>query len=216
MDALRRLFRGGGRQEPEPLPADEWRVGQEPRTSADEQALERYRYLLRTAPPETIEEAHAEAFAQLTPEQRRMVLEELTRELPEHERSGGVRYEDDPRSLARLATRTEMRQPGALERSFGGMGSRGIGYGGLMAGNFLSVFAGILVGSAIAEQFFGDASYDQGSAEGDDAGQADAGRPTPMAPATSAGILAGATSAGILAGATSAGASNRRACADAH
>ena len=216
MDALRRLFRGGGRQEPESLPANAWRVGQEPRTSADEQALERYRYLLRTAPPETIEEAHAEAFAQLTPEQRRMVLEELTRELPEHERSGGVRYEDDPRSLARLATRTEMRQPGALERSFGGMGSRGIGYGGLMAGNFLSVFAGILVGSAIAEQFFGDASYDQGSAEGDDAGQADAGQADADGAGDSAGILAGATSAGILAGATSAGASNRRACPDAH
>ena len=175
MDALRRLFGGGGRQEPGSVSADAGRVRQEPRSSADEQALERYRYLLRTAPPETIEEAHAEAFAQLTPEQRRMVLEELTRELPEHERAGGVRYEDDPRSLARLATRTEMRQPGALERSFGGMGSRGIGYGGLMAGSFLSAFAGILVGSAIAEQFFGDAGYDQGSAEGDDAGQADAG-----------------------------------------
>ena len=174
MDALRRLFGGGGRQEPGSVAADEWRPGREPRVSADEQALERYRYLLRTAPPETIEEAHAEAFAQLTAEQRRMVLEELTRELPEHERAGGVRYEDDPRSLARLATRTEMRQSGALERSFGGMGSRGIGYGGLMAGSFLSAFAGILVGSAIAEQFFGDASYDQGSAEGDDAGQADA------------------------------------------
>ncbi len=34
----------------------------------DEQAIERYRYLLRTAPPEAIEEAHAEAFAQLTVE----------------------------------------------------------------------------------------------------------------------------------------------------
>jgi hypothetical protein len=175
MDALRRLFGGGGRQDPGSVPADEGRVRQEPRTRADEQALERYRYLLRTAPPETIEEAHAEAFAQLTPEQRRIVLEELTRELPEHERAGGVRYEDDPRSLARLATRTEIRQPGALERSFGGMGSRGIGYGGLMAGSFLSAFAGILVGSAIAEQFFGDTSYDQGSAaEGDGPGQADA------------------------------------------
>ena len=103
-----------------------------------------------------------------------MVLEELTRELPEHERAAGVRYEDDPRSLARLATRTEMRQPGAVERSFAGMGSRGVGYGGLLAGSFLSSFAGILVGSAIAEQFFGDASDDQGSAEGDDAAQADA------------------------------------------
>ncbi len=174
MDALRRLFGGGGRQQAGSVPAGEERVGQESRVSADEQALERYRYLLRTAPPETIEEAHAEAFAQLTPEQRRMVLEELARELPEHERAAGVRYEDDPRSLARLATRTEMGQPGSLERSFGGMGSRGIGYGGLMGGSFLSAFAGILVGSAIAEQFFGDASHEQGSAEGDDAAQADA------------------------------------------
>ena len=103
-----------------------------------------------------------------------MVLEELSRELPEQERAAGVRYEDDPRSLARLATRTEMRQPGALERSFGGMGSRGMGYGGLMGGSFLSAFAGILVGSAIAEPFFGDAGDDQGSAEGDDGAQADA------------------------------------------
>ena len=169
MDALRRLFGGGGRKEPGSVP-----TGEEPRTSADQQALERYRYLLRTAPPETIEEAHAEAFAQLTPEQRRMVLEELSRELPEQERATGVRYQDDPRSLARLATRTEMRQPGALERSFGGMGSRGIGYGGLMGGSFLSSFAGILVGSAIAEQFLGDAGDDPGSADGDDAAQADA------------------------------------------
>src|SRR5688500_3234244 len=38
---------------------------------ADAQALERYRYMLKTAPPETLEQAHAEAFAKLTPEQRR-------------------------------------------------------------------------------------------------------------------------------------------------
>src|SRR4051794_12871643 len=50
--------------------------------SADEQAIERYRYLLRTAPPEKIEEAHAEAFAQLSPEQRRQVLEQLSAAVP--------------------------------------------------------------------------------------------------------------------------------------
>jgi len=173
MDALRRLFGGGGGKEPGSAPTGEQGARGAPPATADEQALERYRYLLRTAPPETIEEAHAEAFAQLTPEQRRLVLEELSRELPERERTAGVRYDDDPRSLARLATRTEMRQPGSLERSFGAMGSRGGGYGGLVAGSFLSSFAGILVGSAIAEQFFGDAGDDQGSAEGDDAEQAD-------------------------------------------
>ena len=42
--------------------------------SPDEQAVERYRYMLKTAPPETIEAAHAEAFERLTPEQRKLAL----------------------------------------------------------------------------------------------------------------------------------------------
>src|SRR5215204_2684451 len=75
----------------------------------DAQALERYRYMLRTAPPETLEQAHAEAFAQLTPEQRQMVLAELSAELPERERIAAERAGDDPRALARTATRAEMR-----------------------------------------------------------------------------------------------------------
>jgi hypothetical protein len=175
MDALRRWFRGGDRAEPASATVNDERVGQEPRASADDQAIQRYRYLLRTAPPETIEEAHAEAFAQLSPQQRRMVLDELSSELSEHERAAGVSYEDDPRSLARLATRTEMRRPGTLERSFDRMGGRGVGPGGLMAGSFFSAFAGILIGSAIAEQFFGDADDDQGSSSEDsDTAQGDA------------------------------------------
>jgi|SRR4051794_2176263 hypothetical protein len=44
--------------------------------NADEQALQRYRYLLKTAPPETIEQAHEEAFAKLTPAQRAQALRE--------------------------------------------------------------------------------------------------------------------------------------------
>ena len=44
--------------------------------NADEQALQRYRYMLRTAPPETIEQAHEEAFAKLTPTQRAQALRE--------------------------------------------------------------------------------------------------------------------------------------------
>jgi hypothetical protein len=60
-----------------------------PAQSADEQAIARYRYMLRTAPPETIEQAHAEAFAQLTPEQRRLVLQRLTETMPASERAFG-------------------------------------------------------------------------------------------------------------------------------
>jgi hypothetical protein len=142
--------------------------------SPDEQAVERYRYLLRTAPPETIEEAHVEAFAKLTPEQRRMVLQELDATLTPAERAAGASYDEDPRSLARLATRAEMRQPGTLERTWSGMPA-GIGMGGLTMGNFMSTIAGVMVGSMIADAFLGNAGYDAGSAEAADASGAEGG-----------------------------------------
>ena len=143
-------------------------------TSSDEQAVERYRYLLRTAPPETIEEAHAEAFASLTPEQRRMVLQELSSTLSPAERAAGATEDDDPRSLARLATRAEMRQPGSLERTWSAMPA-GSGMGGLMMGNFMSTIAGVVVGSMIADAFLGNAGYDMGPAETADVSGAESG-----------------------------------------
>jgi hypothetical protein len=164
MDLLRRLFGGDepSTQAARPRPRSR-------EVSSDEQAVERYRYLLRTAPPETIEEAHAEAFAKLTPEQRRMVLQELTPTLTPAERAAGATDDVDPRSLARLATRAEVRQPGTLERTWSGMpagaGMGGMGMGGFMAGNFTSTIAGVVVGSLIADAFFGDVGYGGGSAE---------------------------------------------------
>jgi hypothetical protein len=165
MDMLRRLFGG----EDDRVPPQRM-TRQRRELSPDEQAVERYRYLLRTAPPETIEEAHAEAFSKLTPEQRRIVLEELDTTLTPAERASGVTYDEEPRSLARLATRAEMRQPGTLERTWSGMpamsGIGGMGMGGFMMGNFMSTIAGVFVGSAIANAFLGDSGYDQGYADG--------------------------------------------------
>ena len=129
--------------------------------SPDEQAVERYRYLVRTAPPETIEEVHAEAFAKLTPEQRHMVLQELTQDLPASEQQAAATAGDDPRSLARVATRAEMRAPGTLERTWNRMPAGG-GMGGFMAGNFMSTIAGVMVGSMIADAFLGDSGFDPG------------------------------------------------------
>ncbi|MFV9505955.1 MAG: hypothetical protein AB4911_15495 [Oscillochloridaceae bacterium umkhey_bin13] len=51
-------------------------------TDPNEQALQRYRYMLRTAPPETVEQAHAEAFSRMTAEERAYVLRALADELP--------------------------------------------------------------------------------------------------------------------------------------
>ena len=104
-----------------------------------EQALARYRYLLRTAPPEAIEQAHAEAFAQLTPEQRTQALQQLSREVPPSERAGTA-SQTDPHALARL------------ERALGG---RGISMGGMFAGSLLSSIAGAFIGTAIAHQLLG-------------------------------------------------------------
>jgi hypothetical protein len=134
--------------------------------SSDEQAVARYRYMLETAPPQTIEQAHTEAFARLTAEQRRLVLEELSADAPEAERA---QAKDDPRSLARMATRAEIRQPGTIERTFGRMGG-GAGMGGIMASSFLSSIAGVVVGSAIAQAFFGGAGAEGGDQQ--DAGEA--------------------------------------------
>jgi len=134
--------------------------------SADEQALARYRYMLRTAPPEAIEQAHIEAFEKLTPEQRRMLLEQLLAEVPETERRYAA---DNPRALARMATRAEVREPGVMERMFSrvpaaapGAAAGGIGFGGIMASSLLGSVAGTVLGSVIAQNFLGHHGTDLG------------------------------------------------------
>jgi hypothetical protein len=159
-------------------PADESRgrtyEGQQTQPSEDEQALARYRYMLKTAPPETIEQAHIEAFARLTPQQRRMLLEQLRAELPEAERAYAT---ENPQALARLATRAEVRQPGTMERLFGGAPAAGTGFGGMMTSSLLGSIAGTVLGTMIAQNFLGGhglAGSDMGDAHGTNAGH-DAG-----------------------------------------
>jgi len=146
-----------------------------PQQLSDQQALARYRYMLQSAPPEALEQAHQEAFAQLTPEQRQMVLQQLAQNTPDNERA---QLNDDPRSLARAATRAEIRQPGFLERSFGGMGGGGMGgggmgggmmggMGGMMAGSLLTSIAGGFIGSSIANSFFNHPAVAQDYAQSD-------------------------------------------------
>jgi hypothetical protein len=142
--------------------------GQRMEPSEDEQALARYRYMLKTAPPETIEQAHVEAFAKLTPQQRRMLLEQLRAELPEAERAYAT---ENPQALAQLATRAEVRQPGTMERLFGGVPAGGMGFGGMMTSSLLGSIAGTVLGTMIAQNFLGShgfAGSDLGPGHGDD------------------------------------------------
>ena len=142
-------------------------------SSEDERAIARYKYLLRTADPEDIERVHAEAFGKLSPEQRQMVLQRLTEDLPENERPRS----DQPADLARSATRAEMSRPGYLQGAFGGgrgmgggMGG-GMGMGGMIAGSMLGTIAGVVVGSALADMMLG--GYES-SPEAQEAGDANA------------------------------------------
>jgi hypothetical protein len=135
----------------------------------DAQAVERYRYMVQTAPPETLEQAHAEAFAKLTPEQRRLLLNELAQAAPPQERAAiEATSSEDPRALARVATRAEVRQPGVMERTLGGSG---MGFGG----GLLSSFAAGFVGSMVAQSFFSAMGGfgDHGGAEGHEANAGD-------------------------------------------
>ncbi|RFA08749.1 hypothetical protein B7R54_05535 [Subtercola boreus] len=157
--------------------------------SEDEIAVERYRYLLRTAPPETIEQVHTEAFGKLTTEQRALVFDELTKNAS----AGDAPVDESPASLARSATRSELRQPGMLEKSFAGRGAAGagggtgaaglggggggLGFGGMFASSLLGSVAGFVIGSAIAQAFIPDSvGYDQasdGTGDGSEAAAAD-------------------------------------------
>jgi hypothetical protein len=104
----------------------------------DEQAVERYRHVLRTAPPATIEQVHAEAFARLSDAQRATIYEELSRGAGTGERP----LSSEPATLARAASRAEGRTPGALERVVGAGGPP-----------LLGAVAGLVVGSALASAF---------------------------------------------------------------
>jgi hypothetical protein len=177
MGFLDRLFGGGDDRRPAPQ-VPQAPYGQAPRAqrapmSDDELAIERYRYLLRTAPPESIEAVHAEAFAKLTPEQRQQVYRSLAEQAP----AGEPVTSDDPQSLARAATRQELRQPGSMERAFaGGSSGRpgGPSFGSMVGSSLLGTVAGVVIGSAIAQAFLPDpGAFDAAGAEG--AGDAGAG-----------------------------------------
>ena len=142
----------------------------------DEAAIERYRYLLRTAPPETIEQVHAEAFGKLTEQQRQQVLADLSSGLSPFEQPRST----DPRALARAATRAEYMNPGFMERTLGAQGQGqgrqgGPGFGAMVGSSILGTVAGYVIGSALVSSFMGPSMYDQGYADGSADAGGDAG-----------------------------------------
>jgi hypothetical protein len=127
-------------------------------SSDDQRAIERYRYMIQTAPPETIEQAHQEAFERLTPEQRRQVLSAIADATSPSERAAlGATSADDPRALARAATRAELREPGTIERTLSRPGFGGLG------GSLLGSFAAAFAGSLVAQSFLSAVGFGSGA-----------------------------------------------------
>ncbi len=87
----------------------------------DGSSASRYRHLLGTAPIESIEQAHAEAFVELREAQREAIYEELSRGTGTGERP----LSSEPATLARSASRAERRLPGALEQTLRAADRRG-------------------------------------------------------------------------------------------
>ncbi|TFD79662.1 hypothetical protein [Cryobacterium fucosi] len=170
-----------GRDEPE-RPAGRQTT---PKRTDDEIAVERYEYLLRTAPPETIEQVHTEAFGKLTEEQRDLLFRRLSENADASERPANA----EPATLAQAATRQEIRQPGTLARSFGGQGQGGLGFGGMVGSTILGTVAGYVIGSALMSTFLPG-----------DSGGTDAGGDTSGADTASSGGDFGGSSGGDFGG----------------
>ncbi|MEI5582457.1 MULTISPECIES: hypothetical protein [unclassified Agromyces] len=106
MGLLERIFGRKVELEPEPAPAGVPR--------RDAAAVERYEQLLRTAPHDVLEQAHVEAFEQLTPAQLDLLYERLTATATtDDERPADAR----PESLAHSAARAERRRPGTIAQT---------------------------------------------------------------------------------------------------
>lgn len=104
-------------------------------TAAGGDAVARYRYLLSTSSPDQIEQAHEEAFAAMSAQERQQVLTALSG-------SGETPADASSSSLARAATRLEMRKPGTLS---GVLGSGGLGAGGTVLASLAAGFVGSAV-----------------------------------------------------------------------
>lgn len=104
MGLLDRLLRG--RRTPEARDA---------RPLTPDQAMTRWRYLLGTAPPEALSEAHARGLEALGDMPRAEVLQRLRAALSALE--PGAMVPSDAGVLVRAAARAERRAPGFLERA---------------------------------------------------------------------------------------------------
>jgi len=112
------------------------------------EAVARWKYLLLTAPPEALAEAHAEALGHLDRSTRSDLLHRIRAALGDLEPGAVVPAEE--RLLLRAAARTERRSPGFLERALSARTPR----------TSISALAEVVVATSAAAPFLRDFAAD--------------------------------------------------------
>lgn len=123
MDVLKTVF-GGGDPDDHERRAQRYQTGYEDNRYDDlddRDVIDRYGRTVQHAPPEVVEQAHAEAFERLPLEQRRQVVDQY-RQVSDDPRqpfsydgfTGGDR-DYDPRNMGRMMGQAQRQQPGLAD-----------------------------------------------------------------------------------------------------
>lgn len=150
MDFARRLL-GGSEQEHKDF-VDRYQQG--PRAVSDQEAADRYRQVAPNLPSEVYQQSAQDVFAQMTPEQRMQLGQQLIQSAREQGHSFPDVNQDgiddrlqDPEYLARTTAQVHQHQPDLLSQILGGRGHSG--GGGHTSGMLSSPLAkGVLGGIA--------------------------------------------------------------------
>ncbi len=122
-----------------------------------ERIVQRYRFIVQTAPPDDMEEAYVAAFAAVPAERRVRLPGNLVQVLPEGQRASIYLNQHDPQTLAQIAIAAEKHQPGSIERVLRDMDGN---LSGLASSELLNTFATAFVDSRTAQRFFDNLERD--------------------------------------------------------
>ncbi len=107
---------------------------------SDREAFDRYQQVAPQLPPDVYEQSAQEAFARMSPQERRQFVQYLRQRAQEQQfdfpdlNQDGIddRVQQDPRELARMTSRMRQQQPGGLGELLGGGGGGGGGMGDML------------------------------------------------------------------------------------
>ncbi len=161
MSFLEQLFGGGGQQRQEYQDfVNRYEQGAPWEGISNQEAMSRYQQVARQLPPQEYEQAAQEAFARMTPDQRRQLAQMLQQQarqqqvnFPDLNQDGIDDRLQDPRAFAQVTSRMEQQQPGMLEQLLGGGGGGAGGGAGEMLNNPLAKAALAGIAAMAAQRF---------------------------------------------------------------